>query len=550
MRDGVHLAADVYLPSGQGRWPAVLIRTPYNRRAFAMRSYRYFERRGYAVVIEDVRGRFGSQGVFGAMPQEGPDANDTLTWIAAQGWSNGQVAMAGSSYLGMAQWWAAVAENPHLFAIAPMCSGDDEYLQRFYSSGGAFQLGHRLSWIAENFTPRGHARFAFATYAWHLPLETSDIAATGQVLPQWRTMLAHPSYDDYWKSDSIREQIGRVHIPVLSFGGWFDIYAEGDLDAFSNLAKRRRPVETWIGPWSHNPGWKFPTRDFGPQAMLPFRKMQADWFDRWVKPNENGRGTRASAVLHIFVMGPNVWREEHEWPLARTHFTPLYLNSRGHANSVRGDGILEWQPVRKTPADNFVYDPKNPAPSMGGSECCDPKLLPPGPLDQSSVEIRKDVLVYTSAALAHRLEVTGPVRVVLYAATSANDTDFTAKLVDVAPDGRALLVTDGIQRLRYRLSLDQPLFVKRNTAYQISIDAGVTSYVFESRHRIRVEISSSNFPRFDRSLNTFKPNADGTKMSKARQTVFHEKGYPSAILLPIIPEAASRERKASFAAGR
>jgi putative CocE/NonD family hydrolase len=376
----------------------------------------------------------------------------------------------------------------------------------------------------------------FDSYIQHLPVRTADVAAMGTALPLWRTAVAHPSYDEYWKRLSIRERIRQVHVPVLSLGGWFDDYAESDLDAFSRLARRGETVETWIGPWAHNPAWKFPTRDFGPQARIAIRQTQAAWFDRWlstpVEPEAGG------ALLHLFVMGPNVWREEHEWPLARTHYTPLYLDSRGRANGPSGDGTLRWQPVHKAPADIFTYDPRNPVPTAGGATCCEPAIMPPGPLDQSAVERRPDVLVYTSSPVSEDTEITGPVRVVLYVATSANDTDFTAKLVDVQPDGRPLLVTDGIQRLRYRLSLDRPVFVKRNTAYQISIDAGVTSYVFSPGHRIRIEISSSNFPRFDRNLNSARPNAEETKMTKARQTVFHEKGYPSAVILPLLSKSA------------
>jgi putative CocE/NonD family hydrolase len=201
---------------------------------------------------------------------------------------------------------------------------------------------------------------------------------------------------------------------------------------------------------------------------------------------------------------------------------------------------LQWQPVRKSPHDSFVYDPKSPVPTTGGAICCEPTILPPGPLDQSSVENRPDVLVYTSSPLTSELEVTGPIRALLYVSTSANDTDFTAKLVDVQPNGRPLLVTDGIQRMRYRLSLDEPVFVKRNTAYQISVDCGVTSYVFSPGHRIRVEISSSNFPRYDRSLNSPRPNGEETKLTKAHQTMYHERGYPSAIILPVVPRGGSR----------
>jgi len=539
MRDGINLAADLFLPRAGGRWPAVLVRTPYSRKLPATASYRFFTRRGYAVLIQDVRGRGASQGVFGTTQQEGPDSRDTINWITQQPWSDGQVVMAGSSYLGMADWWAAVERHPKLVAISTMCAGDDEYTDRFYSTGGALQVGHRLSWLAENLTPPSQVRPLFSSYVDHIPLVTADIAATGIILPAWRAALAHPSEDAYWKALSIREKLNQVSIPVLSFGGWFDEYAESDLDAFSRLAKRHQTIETWIGPWSHNPGTRFPTIDFGAQANLPIRSKQTAWFDRWVKGMPSLLQLQpGTALLHLFVMRANIWREEHEWPLARMRLTPLYLASRGHANSANGDGRLEWQPVRKAPPDQFTYDPKNPVPTQGGAICCDPVLLPPGPLDQSAVERRPDVLVYTSAPLSNDLEVTGPIRAVLYVSTSVNDTDFTAKLIDVEPDGHPLLITDGIERLRYRLSLSEPVFVKKNEPYQVSIDAGVTSYVFESGHRIRVEVSSSNFPRFDRSMNSVRPNAYETKLTKARQTVLHAQGYPSEILLPVIPRAA------------
>ena len=539
MRDGVRLAADVFLPGTNGRWPTILIRTPYNRKGPTSRSYRQFVPRGYALVLQDVRGRYASQGVFGEIKQEGPDGNDTINWIAEQPWSNGKVAMAGSSYLGIVQWWAALEDNPHLLAIAPVCSGEDEYTDRFYSTGGAMKLGHRLLWLAENFTPPAQVKPLFSSYIDHLPLRTADVIAAGIKLPLWRKALDHPSYDGYWKEHSIREQMRQINVPVLSMGGWFDNYVESDLDMFAHLSASHKDIETWIGPWGHNPGLRFPTLDFGREAIIPIRGTQLSWFDRWLRIPSVERLEPLNAALHLFVMGPDIWREEREWPLARTRYTPLYLDSGGHANSKRGDGALQWEPVRKAQPDTFTYDPADPVPTVGGAICCEPKVLPPGPLEQSAVEQRPDVLVYTSALLHEDLEVTGPVRAVLYAATSANDTDFTAKLVDVQPDGRALAVCDGIQRLRYRLSLEKPVFVKRNAAYQISVDAGVTSYVFFSGHRMRLEISSSNFPRFDRNLNSSAPNADVAKIVKAKQTLYHEKSYPSAIILPIIPKHSS-----------
>ncbi len=536
MEDGVRLAADVIFPPEGRRWPVVLVRTPYGRKAKPMLSYRYFRRRGYVVAIEDVRGRYESQGLLTNIQQEGPDGRDTVEWIAQQPWCDGRVVMAGSSYLGITQWWAAVEKPEHLAAISPMSAGDDDYTDRFYSPGGGLQLAHRLSWVAENLTPPGQVRPLFSAYTGHIPLVTADIAATGLVVPIWRTAVAHPSDDTYWRSLSIREKLNQVTAPVLSFGGWFDEFVESDLDAFSRLAARHATIETWIGPWAHNPATRFPTLNFGPGASLPFRLKQSEWFDRWAKKSNESSGVEPGrALLHIFVMGPNVWREEHEWPLARRRMTSLYLASKGHANSNAGDGRLVSQPIRKSGSDQFTYDPRNPVATRGGAVCCDPLLLPPGPLDQSGVEMRPDVLVYTSNPLPNDIEVTGPIRVVLFVSTSANDTDFTAKLVDVEPNGRPLLITDGIQRLRYRLSLAQPIFVRKNQPYEINIDAGVTSYVFAAGHRIRVEISSSNFPRFDRNMNSVKPNAFETKFTKARQTVLHDPKYPSAVLLPVIP---------------
>jgi uncharacterized protein len=538
MRDGVLLTADLYLPPGAGRWPVILIRTPYSRRSTTTRGYRFFAEHGYAVVAQDVRGRWGSAGVFGSIAQEGPDGNDTIDWIARQAWSNGRVGMAGASYVGMTQWWAAIQKNPHLVTIFPIVSGDDEYMDRFYSPGGAVQLGHRLVWLSENLSPRGIRRPPFQSYINHLPLQTADIAATTLPLQMWRTPMAHPSYDSFWTRLSIRAHLNDVDIPVCSMGGWFDAYAESDLQAFSQLSKQGRPMETWIGPWPHNFITKFPTVDFGATASPHIRSVQLAWFDRYLRTARFAEA-HPTPLLHLFVMGDDTWRDEHEWPLARTRFTSFYLTSHGRANSASGDGELQMHADEILQPDHFLYDPRTPVPTRGGAICCNPQLLPPGPLDQTSVESRSDVLVYTSAPLAEAMEVSGPVGATLYIASSANDTDFTAKLVDVSPSGRPLLVTDGITRLRYRISLQRPAFVKPNSIYQVHIDAGVTSWVFASRHRIRLEISSSNFPRFDRNLNSNRPNSVETQITAASQMVFHSRHYPSVLVLPVIPRMRS-----------
>jgi putative CocE/NonD family hydrolase len=553
MRDGVHLDTNVFHPAGPGpnggRYPVILMRTPYGKGADLSPSYQSFLDHGFALVIQDVRGRYGSEGVFEPLAQEGPDGFDTLDWIARQTWSNGKVGMIGGSYLGIAQWKLAVLNNPHLKAIFPTVSGYDDYLDRFYSTGGAMKLGHRLSWLVENLSASGFLNPLFDNYVLHLPLRTSDRAATGQTLPVYQKALDHPSYDSFWRNLSVRAHLDQVRIPVFSVGGWYDNYVESDLEAFTELRRRGKPNtehRIMIGPWAHNMSSKLDS-DFGDDAGAPIRPYQIEWFDHWLKgePDDepqytpatwhHTRGEMNQAPVHIFVMGINRWRDEQDWPLARARPTALYLTGKGFANTLTGDGKLEWKPPRKDKPDEYVYDPRNPTPTGGGAVCCDPKIFPWGPVDQRPVERRPDVLVYSSDPLKHDLEVTGPVRVILYAATDAVDTDFTAKLVDVFPNGKATNLTDGILRARYRNSLEKPELLHPGEVYKLAIDAGVTSNVFLAGHRIRLEIASSNFPRFDRNPNTGAPIASETVLRKARQSVHHGGATLSEIILPVIP---------------
>jgi len=554
MRDGVHLDTNVFHPAGSGRYPAILLRTPYGKGADFPPGYASFIDHGYAVVMQDVRGRYASEGVFNALRQEGPDGYDTLNWIAEQPWSDGKVGMIGGSYLGIAQWRVAVLNNPHLKAIFPVVSGDDDYYDRFYSRGGAVKLGHRLLWLSQNLTPGGLAKPKFGEYIGHLPLRTSDRAATTRTLPLFQNVLNHPTYDSFWSDLSVREKLNRVQVPVFAVGGWYDNYVEGDLEAFAALHKPGRHDarhRILIGPWPHNMSTPFAGVAFGDDSSAPIRAYQIAWFDHWLKgaPEEAGgytpwtwhhvRAEVDEAPVHIFVMGVNRWRDEQEWPLARTRYTPIYLASRGHANTLKGDGALAWRHETTKP-DHFTYDPRDPVPTMGGAVCCDPKIFPWGPMDQRLIEKRKDVLVYTSDPLKQKLEVTGTVRVVVYAATSAPDTDFTAKLIDVFPSGEARNLTDGILRLRYRHGLDKVELSEPGQIEALTIDAGVTSNVFLAGHRIRLEISSSNFPRFDRNPNTGTAIADETVQRKAQQTIYHDRVYPSHIWLPVIPELTSQ----------
>ncbi len=535
MRDGVALSANVFLPPAAIRVPALLVRTPYGKGSALSSTYLPFLRAGYAMVIQDVRGRGRSGGTFRPLHQEVEDGHDTLDWIADQRWSNGRIGMVGGSYLGIAQWQAATSGNPYLKAISPAVSGDDEYEDRFYSRGGALKLGHRLSWIAENLRAPGFSVPAFSKYLLHLPLRTSDQAAAGRSSPLFQEALSHPTYDLFWRSVSTREHLADVQVPVLAFGGWYDNFVENDLDAFQRLRALSREVRLVIGPWPHDMNYKFPGFDFGPEASVLVRRLQVAWFDQWVRPAEPDFDAPAGQPLRIFVMGVNQWRDEDEWPLSRARETAFYFSSGGRANGVGGDGLLlDRHPARGVP-DRFTYDPRKPVPTKGGAVCCDPKIFPWGPMDQRAIEKRQDVLVYTSGALKQDLEVTGVIRVLLWASTSAPDTDFTAKLVDVYQDGRAVNLTDGILRLRYRDSLERPSLARPGAVYPLTIDAGVTSNVFRKGHRIRVEISSSNFPRFDRNPNTGGPIADETELRTAQQAIYHDAQRPSHIVLPVIP---------------
>jgi len=540
MRDGVRLSANVFRPEAAGRYPAILVRTPYGKGSAISPNYAPFVDRGYAVVVQDVRGRYASEGVFRPLEQEPADGDDTLNWIARQPWSDGKIGMLGGSYLGIAQWKVAALNNPHLKAIFPSVSGCDDYLDRFYSPGGAMKLGQRLLWMSENMrAPR--FRPDFGKFVLHLPLRTADVAATGQTSSMFQEAVAHPVYDSFWKSISVREQLDKIRVPVFSVGGWFDNFVESDLEAYQRLRKRSDVHRILIGPWPHNMAAKLDGADFGPDSGVPLRPIQMQWFDQFLK----GKDTPllSQAPVRVFVMGANRWRDEREWP-PRARRERFYMESRGHANTLSGDGKLDLrapadgvdQSTSAHAPDRFVFDPRDPVPTAGGAVCCNPKVFPWGPKDQRAVEQRRDVLVYTTAPLRRDIEVIGPVRVVLYAATSARDTDFTAKLVDVFPDGRAQNLTDGILRLRYRKSLEKPELARTGEICKLTIDAGVTGNVFQKGHRIRMEISSSNFPRFDRNPNTGDPVADATELHKATQTVYHDARRPSYVLLPVLED--------------
>jgi uncharacterized protein len=533
MRDGVLLSANVFRPGGPGAVPTILIRTPYGKGDDWTANHQAFVEHGYAVVVQDVRGRYDSQGIFQPLTQEPEDGDDTLNWIAKQPWSNGKVGMTGGSYLGIVQWKVATMNNPHLKAIFPWVSGDDDYRDRYYSTGGAMKLGHRLLWVEENLKLPGYEAPSFAKYVATLPLRRLDVVVTGHKVPLVQQVLEHPTDDPYWQSMSVREQLKNIKVPVFSLGGWYDNYVESDLDAFATLHKQSGVHRILIGPWPHNVNTVMPGGDFGRDSQILFRKAQLEWFDQWLKDKDVPMMSKPP--VRIFVMGANQWRDETEWPPKGTRMVKFYLESGGHANSLNGDGTLSTEPAMKSQHDLYVYDPKSPVPTRGGSVCCNPLIFPWGPMDQRPVEQRNDVLVYSTPVLREDVEVTGKIEVTLWAASTAPDTDFSAKLVDVLPSGVARNLTDGMLRARYRKSLAKAELMKPGSVNEYKIDAGVTSNVFLKGHRIRIEISSSNFPRFDRNPNTGRPIADETELLPATQTIHHDHKHESYVLLPLAP---------------
>ena len=545
MRDGVRLSADIYFPAGlSGPFPVILGRTPYNNMTEeSLESAVFYPQHGYVFVAQDVRGKNDSDGEFYPFANEFDDGHDTIEWIGAQPWCDGNVGMVGSSYVGNVQWQAAAMGSRYLKAIVPRVMGHNLHEANRYV-GGAFQLALACMWA---FRHDGRTRQDIFVYNWDqlllsLPLKSIDDAA-GKDVQFLRDMIDHPDYDDYWKALAIEERYQEIKIPVLQIGGWYDICTAGTFKNFVGMLERggselaKGNQRAIVGPWIHMASALTHAGevDFGKTSVLDLHEIELQWFDRWLKGISNGADQEAR--LRIFVMGTNQWRDEHEWPLARTRFTPFYFHSAGEANSLLGDGGLSTSPPEDEQPDRYLYNPAFPTPTQGGNTCCNPEIVAWGAYDQRPVEYRNDVLVYTSDPMEEDMEATGPVIVKLFASTDARDTDFTAKLVDVDPDGYAVNLCDGIIRGRYRESTSHQRLLEPGTIYEFTIDLWPTSNVFLKGHRVRVDISSSNFPRFDRNPNTGNKFGQDAEMNVAHQQVFHDREHPSHIILPLIPKA-------------
>jgi len=560
VRDGVTLYANIYRPQATGAYPVLISRTPYNKNLPEF-SHRYIDpirlaRSGYIVIIQDVRGRFTSEGYFHPFLQEKEDGFDTVEWAAQLPYVNGEVGMFGMSYYGFTQLYAAIERPPSLKAVFPAMTGNDLREGLVYR-GGALELALFETWMLDSIAPNFLIRDQTGSSEQmlkeiHYDLDQVDHWYPYTPIENWPPLQKHPElaalFNKYVKNESsflaessYKEKLSDLDLPAYHLAGWYDCFLGPTLSNYMEMTKGNNPQgqKLIIGPWAHG---MFDSiigeRSFGIQSS-------GDWIDgkgdltaihiRWF--NERMQQGDVSVVeddpVDIFVMGTNRWRSEKEWPLKRAEYTPFYLHSDGSASHESTSGVLNTIPPDKEHPDTFLYDPNYPVPTVGGGTLFY-KGLNAGPRDQSSIEERGDVLTYTTVPMKEPLEVTGPIKVILWAASDAVDTDFTAKLVDVSPDGKAFNLTDGIIRAKYRRGNNEssPL---TGEIIKYEIDLWATSNVFLSGHSIRIEISSSNFPRYDINPNTGETTIETTHMIKANQFIYHEKEYPSHVILPVIP---------------
>ncbi|WP_079528849.1 CocE/NonD family hydrolase [Halobacillus hunanensis] len=567
MRDGTVLYSDIYRPHLEGKFPILLTRLPYSK-DLPFYSHRYLDtnrlvENGYIVIVQDVRGRFQSEGEFEPFIYEAEDGYDTVEWAASLPYSSGKVGMFGLSYYGFTQLLAAAERPPSLRAIFPAQTLSDQRKGNFYYDG-AYGLGLSQTWVLESIAPdlikrkyKDPETYNAVMGKWaksvdhieewyhHAPIKNWPPLKELGVAEYFFEQMERELNDESWEKSSIATQYDQMNVPAYHLGGWYDSLLGSTIDNYTEMKAKadghsvRKQQRLMIGPWAHGDfGSLIGDRKFGLHASedwIDFKESLTDlhvrWFDYWLKGEHTH--IREESPVKLFVMGINQWRDELEWPLARTNYTPYYLHSQGHANSLSGDGKLSEITPGHEPADQFTYNPEKPVPSNGGGTLYD-GVNTTGPRDQRTIENRDDVLIYTTAPLKEPIEVTGPIKVRLWASTDAKDTDFTAKLVDVMPDGTAYNLTDGIVRARYRNGY-KPELELNGEIVEYEIDLWATSNVFLTDHQIRVEISSSNFPRFAANLNTGETIFDSNESKIAHQTIYHSEKYPSHILLPLIP---------------
>ena len=567
MRDGIQLMADIYRPALDQPLPALVVRLPYGKSTLSMQLIQVEPLRaseaGYAVVYQDTRGRFQSAGDFYPFVHEAQDGYDTVEWVASQPWCNGRVGLTGASYVGISQWLTAALQPPHLRAMFPIVSPSQAYDGMIYQ-GGAFQLGFTLLWTLLFLAPDLAARRALLgdgdpSLAERLVLESDRIGAhydftplaslpvlrDGDAAQYYLDWIACQARDGYWNAIDPTLLYRNIQVPAFNVGGWYDLFLLGTLENYTRMRQKGRSQVSragqrlLVGPWAYGLyGGVYPDRSYGvcsSSDAVDLTGLQIRCFDHHLKGGSNGPADESP--VQVFVMGEDRWRDEDEWPLARTQYEKWYL--RDSPQPGASGGRLSSEPPSREEPDTYRYDPRNPLPTLGG-----PSFLPGlgvgadcGPKDQRPIEAREDVISYTSAPLNRPIGVTGPLEMVLFAGTDAPDTDFVARLCDVYPDGVSCILAEGILRARFRDGLGSPSPVKPGEVVVYRINLVATSNVFLAGDSVRVDIASGSFPRFDRNPNTSRPTGhDGPSDYRvAVQTIFHDSAHPSHIVLPVIP---------------
>lgn len=540
MRDGVTLAADIYRPAGDGRYPVILTRTPYGRTGDAqVRAGRYFAARGFVYVAQDVRGRGDSDGEWRPYRNEGRDGYDTIEWCAAQAWSTGRVGTIGQSYTGYNQWLAAVEQPPHLAAMVVLATMTDPMGDVWISGPGGLPSPTMISWyhLTAGRAMQNLRAVDWERLNWHLPLLTMDSAA-GRPNPRWRDIITHARLDQWWDPTRYQNRLERVQVPVLHISGWYDDAQRATPMNFSGMRARGAPgardrQRMVIGPWPHaiNSASRLGEVDFGPEALIDLQGLEREWFERWLRPGAGSPAADTAPPVRLFLMGANRWMDAADWPVPGTRPTRYYLRSGGRANSLHGDGRLALEPPGAEPPDRYRYDPAHPTPFL-----TEPSFAQLGAAeDYRPVERRDDVLVYTSEPFREATAICGPLRATLFAASTARDTDFMVKVLDVWPGGYAQRLNDGMVRARFRHGMERPELIEPGRVYRYEIDAWNTCQLFRPGHRVRVEVASSAFPKFDRNPNTGGPLGLESALIAAEQTIYHDAERASYVELPVVP---------------
>jgi putative CocE/NonD family hydrolase len=555
MRDGVTLVADVYRPAEGGPFPVILMRLPYDKTQAETVFYghpSWYARHGYLVVVQDCRGRWGSGGEWYPFRDEAADGYETIEWAARLQGANGRVGLYGASYAGATQLLAATLRPPSLVTICPAVTAS-QYYDGWTYNYGALALAFAASWTTDlgrdTARRRGDAdafvalNDAFANaISWysHLPLKTYPPLVT-DMTPYFRDWLDHPTYDDYWRRWSIDEDYGRITVPALHIAGWYDVFLSGSVKNFAGLRQSagsedgKRGQKLLIGPWMHFP-WVPADGSDDSQASSPVvDDWQLRWFDQFLKGEAKGV---LDAPVTIYVLGDNRWRDLDAWPPTGSRLTPYYLHSGGHANGLYGDGALSIQLPESEPPDTYAYNPSAATPSLGGHSCCFQAVAPMGPADQRPTESLNTVLVYTTPPLTDDVTLIGDASVTLYAASSVVDTDWTARLCQVDRAGLSTNIQEGIVRARYRDSLTSPSPIEPHGVYRYQIPLGPVGIRVPAGYRLRLTVSSSDFPQWDRNLNTGGPLFDEGPLAPvvATQLILHDADHPSCLTLPIMSE--------------